>query len=368
MGKAAVQSLFYSILVIATLLLAGITILASYSGNYVPQDSLYMPIIGLAVPVLLIINLLVAIGWGVAGKFWTLIPLIAIGFNWNYLTAVIQFNGAKERPIKETATDSISNGYLGIATYNVHSFGMEITGYSCKEIARYMKEKNIDVLCFQEFQDNQYFTQDSIRKVFSHWKYASIPRDSLHDILPIAIFSRYPIINEEFISYPQSSNCSMQCDITVGTDTIRILNNHLQTTSVSQNRNKWQRELTGNNTRSEVNAIKGAAETLHDNFVKRASQTDSICNRIDKSPHAILVCGDFNSIPSSYTYRQISNRLKDGFRTSGKGYMYTFRYFKRLLRIDYIFYSPDFEGLRYYSPKLDLCSDHNPVLMDLKIN
>lgn len=261
------------------------------------------------------------------------------------------------------------DGYLKVATYNVGNFGTEITGYSCKEIARYMKQQEVDVLCFQEFGDNQHFPMDSIRNVFSHWRYALIPtEDSISGVLPIAIFSRYPLINPRFISYPQSANCSMQCDIILGRDTVRLLNNHLQTTSVNQNRRKWERGLNNtNDTRREVEVVQGAINTLHDNFVKRAEQTDSIRQLALASPYSVVVCGDFNSLPSSYTYAELSDILKDGFRTSGRGYMYTFRYFKRLLRIDYIFHSPAIQGYRYYSPDLDLCSDHNPVLMEMKI-
>ena len=231
---------------------------------------------------------------------------------------------------------------LKIATYNVGNFGGEITGYSCKEIARYMKEQEVDVLCFQECGDNKYFPMDSIRNVFSHWRYALIPtEDSIRGVLPIAVFSRYPLVNPQFISYQQSANCSMQCDIVLGRDTVRLLNNHLQTTSVSQNRRKWERGLANsNNTRREAEVVQGAITSLHANFVKRAEQTDSIRQLVIASPYPVLACGDFNSLPSSYTYAELSDVLKDGFRTSGRGYMYTYRYFKRLLRIDYIFHSP----------------------------
>ena len=89
----------------------------------------------------------------------------------------------------------------------------------------------------------------------------------------------------------------MLCDIVAGTDTIRLLNNHLQTTGVSRNRKKWERELTTDNTRREAQAVQDAAETLHENFVKRAAQTDSICHLAITAPHPVLVCGDFNSLP-----------------------------------------------------------------------
>jgi len=100
--------------------------------------------------------------------------------------------------------------------------------------------------------------------------------------------------------------------------------------------------------------------------VKRAAQTDSICHLAIAAPHPVLVCGDFNSLPSSYTYRRLSEFLEDGFKTGGHGYMYTYRYGKRMLRIDYAFHSPELECIDYYSPDLDLCSDHNPVIFTVK--
>lgn len=359
MGKSAVKGLFYRCLIMATFALAAVTLTASFSGKYAPTESTVMPLLGLALPVLLIVNTAVALCWAFARKYWAWVPLAAILCNWGYLTAIFQYNGTKERT---------PGKYLKIATYNVHSFGNEITGYSCKELARYMQQEEVDVLCFQEFGDNRYFPMDSLRQVLAHWQYAHIStEDTLRGILPIAVFSRYPLANCRLITYTGSANGSLVCDVAMGTDTIRLLNNHLQTTSISQNRRKWEREFATDNTRREVRAAQEAASTLHENFLKRAVQTDNIYRLVADSPHPVLVCGDFNTLPSSYTYARMSRLLSDGFRTCGNGYMYTYRYFKRLLRIDYIFHSPQLRGHRYYSPDLDLCSDHNPVIMEVKI-
>lgn len=360
MGKSAVKSLLHICLIAATGVLAATTLTAAFAGKVAPADSVVMPLLGLAVPVLLIANLIVALCWALARKHWVWVPLAAFFCNWNYLTSVIQFHLPKEK----TPTGK----YLKIATYNVHDFGGEITGYSCKEIARYMRQEGVDVLCFQEFGDNRNFPTDSICRTLSHWPYALIPsKETLQGVLPIAVFSRYPLTNDRFITYPNSANCSMVCDVVMGTDTIRLINNHLQTTSVSQKRKKWERELATDNTRREVRVAKDAAGTLHGNFVKRAEQAHTISHYVQTSPHPVLVCGDFNSIPSSYTYRHLTETLKDGFRTAGNGYMYTYRYAKHMLRIDYIFHSPDLKGIRYDSPDLDLCSDHNPVVMEVQI-
>ena len=143
MGKSAVKGLFYICLIAATFVLATITIVAAFSGNMAPVDSVIMPLLGLAVPVLLIANLITALCWALARKRWALFPLVAFFCNWGYLTSVFQLHLPKDK--------TPAGKYLKIATYNIHNFGGEITGYSCKEIARYMQQEGVDVLCFQEF-------------------------------------------------------------------------------------------------------------------------------------------------------------------------------------------------------------------------
>ena len=258
MGKTAVKGLFHLILIATTFALAVVTIIASRSGHYHPENSTIMPLLGLAVPVLLVSCLIVALCWALARKKWAFVTLTAFFFNWEYLTAVIRFGSPHEILATAPAPNrqGENSGYLTVATYNVHNFGNEITGYSCKQIAKYMQQQHVDVLCFQEFGENKHFTADSLRRALSHWQYAIIPADdSIRGILPIAVFSRYPLIGGRFITYPHSANCSMLCDIILNTDTIRLLNNHLQTTSVSQNRKKWERELAADNTRREAQAV-----------------------------------------------------------------------------------------------------------------
>jgi endonuclease/exonuclease/phosphatase (EEP) superfamily protein YafD len=46
--------------------------------------------------------------------------------------------------------------------------------------------------------------------------------------------------------------------------------------------------------------------------------------------------------------------------------MNTYRNGKHLFRIDYLFHSEALEGVRYFSPDIELCSDHNPVIMTVK--
>lgn len=258
-------------------------------------------------------------------------------------------------------------GVLTVATYNVDAFNHEHTGYSCKEIASYMRNLQADILCFQEFGINDEFGIDSISAALSNWPYHYIPSSPEgKNLLQLAVFSRYPIKEEHLIIYPDSKNCSLACDIEINGRTIRLFNNHLQTTEVSQNKRKLEKGLRTDDSQRVEHAALGLIDGLHENFRKRAVQADLLKQLIAASPYPTLVCGDFNSLPSSYVYHTIKgDKLQDGFQRSGHGYMYTFKYFKHLLRIDYILHSPELNSTDYFSPDLNY-SDHNPVVMRMK--
>lgn len=364
MGKTAVKSFFHYLLAGITCLLAIATVMAGWCGHVHPADSRLLTLLGLALPVLLIINLLVALCWAFGRSRWAFVPLAAFLLNWSYLSATYQLRWQRELPPEATVDDGMPNDYLTLFTYNIQNFGGEITGYSCKELARYLENEHADILCFQEFSTNQEFPLDSVKKVLARWPHCAVSsEDTDNGTLPIALFSRYPLAYKRYITYDGSSNSSMMCDVVWGKDTLRILNNHLQTTNVNQSRRKLEKAMKTEDSRREAEAIKNAAGTLQDNFVKRAAQADSVCRYIETSPYPLLVCGDLNSIPSSYVYHRLNALLKDGFKSAGNGYMYTYRNAKHLLRIDYIFHSPELTAVRYLSPDMDLCSDHNPVLM-----
>ena len=353
----ALYRLLYYLSILLTSILAGFTLAGAFAGDASPDGFKLMPFIGLVLPILLLANVVSAIYWTVRWRCWVFIPLIAILGNWGYLTRVLQFPlfDSASQPNTESSflkkNERDTESALTIATYNVNSFNHEHTGFSCKQIAAYMKELGVDIFCFQEFGINHEFGIDSLRTV----------------LLQLAVFSRYPIKEKQLVTYPNSNNCSLWCDIDINGQTIRLFNNHLQTTEVSRNKRKLEKELRADDTDRAERAALTLAGGLHENFKKRAVQAKQINQLISDSPYPTLVCGDFNSLPSSYVYQTVKGeKMNDGFQTCGHGYMYTFRYFKHLLRIDYILHSSEFQGVDYFSPDLEY-SDHNPVVMRMRL-
>ena len=179
--------------------------------------------------------------------------------------------------------------------------------------------------------------------------------------LDIAIFSRYPIISSESQIYSGTHNGSMFCDIKVKNQIIRLFNCHLQTTNLNQSQRELQAIKHFSDPVTFANAVQNIYNTLQGNAQKRAKQAEAVNKLVIAAKEPIIVCGDLNDTPSSYTYNQVRANLNDGFQDAGRGFGATYRNILNLLRIDYIFHSKNnLTCVNYITEDFDY-SDHKPV-------
>src|SRR5699024_7253767 len=94
---------------------------------------------------------------------------------------------------------------------------------------------------------------------------------------------------------------------------------------------------------------------------KRSKEVDILAEKIKESPYPVLVCGDFNDPPNSYSYSSVSDGLKDAFLEKGFGVGRTFRKVSPTLRIDYIFTSTSIGIVNFNIMHVDY-SDHYPIV------
>jgi endonuclease/exonuclease/phosphatase family metal-dependent hydrolase len=361
MGKRAVNKFFYCNVIVITILLAIVTVAGAFADKVSPLYSTTMPFIGLGVVFLLVANVIMVIYWMIRCRWWFVIPLLAIAANYSYLGRIIRLSPSQM--VQKTPS-------LKIATFNCHFFGKEWMPESSRQLAKAMQKEGVDIICLQEYNKGmQSFTSDSLAHVFSEWPYRlqPMPADSSGRLL-LAVYSRYPLRSMKYYPFVHTANDAMACDIIVGGQTLRLFNIHLQTTSASSHMGEVRRMGTAELIESISNGFSIVSEDMNECFRMRAVQANYIRKEIDDSPYPVIVCGDFNSMPSSYVYRTILGKdLHDGFCSCGHGYMYTFRYMKRLLRIDYIMTSSSLKGIDYYTLREDFHSDHNPVIMTMQL-
>jgi endonuclease/exonuclease/phosphatase family metal-dependent hydrolase len=182
----------------------------------------------------------------------------------------------------------------------------------------------------------------------------------------MATFSKYPIVRKEMIEFNESLNGSMSSDIVIGNDTIRIYNCHLQSIRLRNDYNDLLDSLIFNYNEKQLNELKDITIRLRQAYIQRAHQVDILTGHIASSAYPVIVCGDFNDTPVSYTYKSLSKNKKDVFIESGSGIGTTFRGNFPYVRIDYILYSPWFKSEYYKSEKVNW-SDHYPVRVRFRL-
>lgn len=366
------------LLVLLTLVLGGGLVMAYLSTGISPERSWVFAFFGLGAPFLFLGNFVMFLVWVIRWRWWALIPAVVLLFGIGHLRTLVQFDFRKEYAFRETirgqrTADSDSDQFA-VMTYNVHGFirnQPDHAGYLriVDSIAAYVHRQQPDVICFQEYETMTPADVQRIDSLYRDWPYRSFNfiYGGDNDIgYGLAVFSRLPILEARRTLFDGSSNSMLRTDLVMGRDTLRLYNNHLQSTQVDEmSRQRVERlDMRGGDEGAEK-FVRSLASRLRTNYRRRAVQVDTVSQMIAASPYPAIVVGDFNDTPVSYTYKKMRGKLDDTFINAGTGFAYTFNRLFSMLRIDYIFHSPVFETLEYSSDPLPW-SDHNPVFVRLR--
>ncbi|MET6999087.1 endonuclease/exonuclease/phosphatase family protein [Chitinophaga defluvii] len=335
------------------------------------SPSYFWPIsfITLGFPFLLLLLVLFFICWLVFDYRYALLPLIALLLGWKSISSFIAFN------MPATDKQVVNNpDNLNVMSYNVSQFGLyreKDSKYTRQAMFALIKKQQLDIACFQDFytseKKNDFNNREDIsREMQLPYRYFSsdFNRDGMQHWGSI-IFSRYPIIAADKVkmSAGPKSESLIYADIVRNGDTIRIINMHLESYRFNQ-KDYYSIEKIKKQEDTGLVATKGIVQKMRDAYIRRSQQADIVGDFIKQSPYPVIVCGDFNDTPASYTYFTIKGQLQDAFLKKGSGIGRTFGGLAPTLRIDYIFVDPGFRVNSFRKINSDL-SDHYPVMVNL---
>ncbi len=363
------KAIIYTLLKYLNYIFVGALLLSYLSVFISPEKIWLLAFFGLAYPFLLIVNSLFIIFWIYKKRKLFIIPLITILLGWNYLATYIQI------PLKkQNKNTEISENGFNILSFNVRLFDLynwSETENTLPEIFEFINTNEFDFICFQEFftKNSGELSENSImknikNKYLTHIDYTF---ENINYNYGIATFSKHPIVNRGVINFSNSSNSSIYTDVVINKDTIRIFNNHLQ--SIRFNKNNYSFITNSKNLKDDerLKEIKDISFRLRDAFIKRARQAEIISKHIQNSPYPVVVCGDFNDVPVSYSYRKMKQNLNDSFVEAGKGIGTTYMGKFPSFRIDFIFHSKEIKCVNFDIPNVKL-SDHYPVTGKFYLN
>lgn len=337
-------------MLVVTIFVMVFTLMGLFGGYANPATNTALALCVFALPLFIIADVVLLLFWLIRRRwYWAAIPGVTLLLCIPYIGTVFQLGLFR----------SSGDGKMGlnVATYNVAMFGREMNGYKSGDILALMKSNDVDVFCIQEYQDQSGDMSNSENYLS---KYFTSMAKGQPDMV---IFSRrYPIIDSQAIDFGHTGNSAMWADIDVNGKVVRVFNVHLETTGINSALHQAEKQ----EKKGELVERNALLRAIYGRYTRgmaiRAQQADIVAAEIEKSPHPVILCGDFNDVPYSYVYRKMKGDLTDGFKEAGKGFMYTMRDGKKKVRIDYIFHNEDMEGYNYRTLNVTY-SDHLPVLM-----
>ncbi len=353
------------VVLLLTLLLAALLGLSYFAPWVNPNHSWWLAILGLASPVLYIANTLAMLYWMMRWRYYVVVPLLVLLLG---LGKVSLFFNPVFKKHYDTAAEKPA---FTVMSYNVEGFlshdERNAPRPNMDSIGAFIVAQSPDILCMQEYQ---------ITPRLPSWKIDAIlealPHKTVHYAITgrenfgwgLAIYSRYPLSNVQVIPFENSSNCALAADVIMGLDTLRVFNCHLQTTSLTFSDRMFMttEEFVQSDNGEKTQRLRDILSKLRGNYKIRAVQADSIATLVAAAPHPVILCGDFNDTPMSYTYRRMRGDMSDPFVEKGRGAPNTYRGFFNMFRIDYIFHTPRYRAVSYNTPESDI-SDHNPVVV-----
>jgi len=307
-----------------------------------PKTFSALSVLGLAVPLLIVLNSLFFIYWLIKIKKQLLLSLLILAIGYFSFGSLYKFSESK-------TVENDNN--ISIMNYNVRLFNLYkwIPEDKTEEkLVSFIKTEIPDLLALQE-----YHPRELTKLSFYKYKYEKLLGEKKK--YGQAIFSNYPIINSGSIAFPNTFNNAIFVDIVKEKDTIRIYNLHLQSLRIDP-------KVENLTTKESEKLFNGVGKT----FKMQQFQTKLFLKHKKKCKYKMIICGDFNNTAFSYVYKQIKNDLNDTFKIAGNGFgrTYNFKFFP--MRIDFILTDPAFKVNAFKTYDVEY-SDHYPIMAKVSL-
>ena len=263
---------------------------------------------------------------------------------------------------------------IRLMSYNVYQF-QSLDGKNAKEdvasqMIRVIREQSPDILCCQEFS---YFKQgvgrpkcitmfaDSIGMPYVYYN----RNDNYGGNV---IFSKYPVVKVmEGDGFSKEKLYGVLVSVDAGEKgQFYLAGIHLVSNMIT--RDEIDKLINASDYQQNLDTVgRSVAHKLKGGYTLRSDQVKEMLQGIPEVDAPIILCGDFNDTPLSYTYRRMQKAgYKDTFISVGRGIKPTYAGKLPLLRIDYIWANDKVTPLNFTRCH-SKASDHYPILLDFTV-
>ena len=347
MIRTLTRSFFY--------IITGISLLALLSPLISPKWFWPATVPGLFFIYLVIIQLIYLGYWTYKKKKLAFVSLAVLFLSLPYFNRTIS--------LYPMGSDGGTN-IMSIASYNIYGLKkfrkkLEKGGEKVrKQLHNDLKDlQRPDVMCVQEANG---FVQQTLGEILGY------PHAHKLASKDLVLYSNHAFLSKGEVELPSRSGKCSWADIRVEGQPVRVYCVHLESNRVSSDADQLLRE--GNiQERKSWQKVVDLFRRYSSSAKDRAAEVKIIREHTSESPYPVVLAGDINDTPVSYTYQQLSRGLQDVFVKNSRGISSTYNGIIPFLRVDYIFTDKSSQVLNYYVPRWSW-SDHYPVFTEIALD
>ncbi len=340
---------------ILTFILLALTIISAYGGYVHPDIWAFPSILTLALPYLAGLTFAAGIIWLACGRFFMAgFAALTIFICWGPISSVSPFGYSR-------GTDE-GDKIFTLVSYNIlHGLDLENPDPAECRGLQWVLRSGADIVCLQEFEALNPKIVPGLTPELADSLKAAYPFRIADPSKSLMLLSKYPAQKLPVEGNPFFFDAYR---ISIGKRNLTVFNVHLASYKLTDEEADIVTRIKGvRSARRSVEELKGSVmEKLKQSFRNRAQHATKLRADVEKTEGPLIICGDFNDVPASWSYRHIKGAdLADAYAETNFGPMVTYNKHRFLFHIDQVLYRGDLKAV-------DLCrgkqknSDHYPLI------
>ena len=327
-------------------------VISIFAGFLKPTFMPLVSVIGLFFPLLGILNALFLLLFLIRRKRIAVVSLILLLSGIYQVSLVFNISNKENIQIKT----------LNLVSFNTGNADTVNTFTKRQEVFKNPVFQESDIICLQEFIPKNEIGI-SVLEAFKYKKSIDYYGIEESDSNGLSVYTNYEIIKYGWLKQDTEDTYALWALLAIDNDTIKIINVQLQSIRLEEDEVESMTEI------SQIGKLPGNISSIYSKlkrgFLWREEQIGQLSELIKKSKYPIILCGDFNDPPSSFSYNELSKLLKDAFMEKGDGFGFTYAGGMPFLRIDYFMVSEEINVIAY--KKINKThSDHYLIEVEVK--
>lgn len=328
--------------------LSAATIICVVTPSSAPERLGIFSVVVLGAPIIYMLTLLTTLYWALRWR-WS---LAFMSFIFLFI-GTLSVGKYYRLDLKQGAESKFPSNAIKVMSYN-------IANSNTTSLVDTIALHRPTILCVQEYKSG---AEDIWQRLGAKYTTTATGKSDFS----CEIFTNQRILKQGKIDSLPRFN-AIWADILVDKDTLRVVNLHLQSTTITAQDMEFVEGHKYVLDSARNHKIKRITDKLVENTVYRSNQAKKVREFIDQcNGKKLIVCGDFNDVPLSFSYNIIAEPLENAFVAAGSGYTYTFDGFFKLMAIDHMLVSEQLEVLSYEVDYTMQGSDHYPIISRMKV-